>query len=104
MEVGQLIQRENFGLFEAMSAIEVKKRWGIFILAQIMDPKMDSGMNSEAVHTLEERIAMGTIPVDSSLSVHHLLGVMDKLLVCEVNILETVMHNDNSQCGLLEIR
>lgn len=84
MEVGQLIQRENFGLFEAMSAIEVIRRRK-FIFSQIMDPKMDSGMNSEAVHTLEERLAMGTIPIDSSLSVQHLLGVMDKLLVCEVN-------------------
>lgn len=46
---------------------------------------MDSGMNSEAVHTLEERISMGTIPIDSSLPAPHLIGVMDKLLVCEVS-------------------
>jgi len=71
MEVGQLVCRENFGLYEAMSALE------------IMDPKMDSGMNSEKVHSLQERLDLGTIPQDTALSIPNLIGIMDSLLSCE---------------------
>eukprot|EP01088_Endostelium_zonatum_P016405 TRINITY_DN441_c0_g3_i5.p1 TRINITY_DN441_c0_g3~~TRINITY_DN441_c0_g3_i5.p1 ORF type:complete len:141 (-),score=38.88 TRINITY_DN441_c0_g3_i5:61-483(-) len=47
MEPGQMMQVNGFGLYEAMSAME------------IMDPKMDSGMNAEGVYNLDEARKLG---------------------------------------------
>lgn len=69
LEVGQLVNGENFSLFEAMSALE------------IMDPKMDAGMAGCGVITLEDAIENGKAPV--SLSTPQLIDVMDHLLACE---------------------
>eukprot|EP00250_Pteridium_aquilinum_P007829 c17472_g1_i1 orf=715-2403(-) len=69
LEVGQLVNGENFSLFEAMSALE------------IMDPKMDAGMAGSGVITLEDAIESGKAPID--LSVLELIDVMDHLLSCE---------------------
>jgi hypothetical protein len=46
---------------------------------------MDSGMNASSVLTLDERIEQSKIPLDSSLSVPQLIGVMDQLLAREVS-------------------
>jgi hypothetical protein len=50
-----------------------------------MDPKMDSGMNSGEVYSLEERIEMGTLP--NTFSIAECIGIMDRLLCCEVFLL-----------------
>uniref|UniRef100_A0A1D1ZAE2 N-alpha-acetyltransferase 35, NatC auxiliary subunit n=1 Tax=Anthurium amnicola TaxID=1678845 RepID=A0A1D1ZAE2_9ARAE len=72
---GDLIRGENFSLFAAMSALE------------IMDPKMDSGMEKCGYHSLEEAIESGAAPVplssDRTLDVQCCIDVMDHLLACE---------------------
>ncbi|MQL86790.1 hypothetical protein Taro_019330, partial [Colocasia esculenta] len=72
---GELIHGENFSLFAAMSALE------------IMDPKMDSGMEKCGYHSLEEAIEDGVGPVplssDRTLDVQRCIDVMDHLLICE---------------------
>eukprot|EP01089_Gocevia_fonbrunei_P023079 TRINITY_DN9579_c0_g1_i1.p1 TRINITY_DN9579_c0_g1~~TRINITY_DN9579_c0_g1_i1.p1 ORF type:complete len:765 (-),score=187.63 TRINITY_DN9579_c0_g1_i1:82-2376(-) len=70
MELGQMIQLPGFGLYEAMSAIE------------IMDPKMDSGIGAETVRTLPELKELGEIEED--LTIPQVLSIMDKLLCLEV--------------------
>lgn len=69
LEVGQLVNGENFSLFEAMSALE------------IMDPKMDAGMAGSGVITLEDAIESGKAPI--SVSTSQLIDIMDHLLACE---------------------
>lgn len=72
---GELIHGENFNLFAAMSALE------------IMDPKMDSGMEGNGFHSIEEAIEKGAAPVplssDSTVDVQRCIDVMDHLLSCE---------------------
>ncbi|KAI0518998.1 hypothetical protein KFK09_006437 [Dendrobium nobile] len=72
---GELIHGENFNLFAAMSALE------------IMDPKMDSGMERNGFHSIEEAIENGAAPIplslDRTVDVQRCIDVMDHLLSCE---------------------
>ncbi|KNA16746.1 hypothetical protein SOVF_086350 isoform B [Spinacia oleracea] len=72
---GELIHGENFSLFAAMSALE------------IMDPKMDSGMDNGKYHSIDEAIESGAAPVplnvDKATDVICILDIMDHLLACE---------------------
>lgn len=49
---------------------------------QIMDPKMDSGINAEGVYTFEEALKAGILPTE--FTVPQVIAIMDKLLCCEV--------------------
>ncbi|THU69722.1 hypothetical protein C4D60_Mb08t17390 [Musa balbisiana] len=55
LQDGELIHAENFSLFAAMSALE------------IMDPKMDSGIENSGYHSIEEAIENNIAPVPLSL-------------------------------------
>ncbi|ONK60207.1 uncharacterized protein A4U43_C08F15520 [Asparagus officinalis] len=72
---GELIHGENFSLFAAMSALE------------IMDPKMDSGIENSSYHSIEEAIENGVAPIplslDRTIDVQRCIDVMDHLLACE---------------------
>ncbi|KAJ6831291.1 N-alpha-acetyltransferase 35, NatC auxiliary subunit [Iris pallida] len=72
---GELIHGENFSLFAAMSALE------------IMDPKMDSGIENSGYHSVEEAIENNVAPVplstDRTVDVQRCIDVMDHLLACE---------------------
>ncbi|XP_021760739.1 uncharacterized protein LOC110725582 isoform X4 [Chenopodium quinoa] len=72
---GELIHGDNFSLFAAMSALE------------IMDPKMDSGMDNGRYHSVDEAIENGAAPVplsfDKTMDVICILDIMDHLLACE---------------------
>ncbi|XP_068647508.1 uncharacterized protein [Aristolochia californica] len=72
---GELIHGENFSLFAAMSALE------------IMDPKMDSGMESCGYRSVEEAIENNAAPIpfnhDRTIDVQCTIDVMDHLLACE---------------------
>lgn len=72
---GELIHGENFSLFAAMSALE------------IMDPKMDSGMENGRYRSVDEAIESGAAPVplsfDKTTDVLRIIDVMDHLLACE---------------------
>eukprot|EP01125_Pyxidicula_operculata_P013783 TRINITY_DN4571_c0_g1_i4.p1 TRINITY_DN4571_c0_g1~~TRINITY_DN4571_c0_g1_i4.p1 ORF type:complete len:555 (-),score=130.70 TRINITY_DN4571_c0_g1_i4:632-2296(-) len=74
MVTGQIIKLESYSLYEAMSALE------------LMDPKMDMAMvtNIENVHTLDEAYDMKLIDKSSTLSPSDIIGVMDKLIQCEI--------------------
>lgn len=71
MVTGQLVKLDEFSLYEAMSALE------------LMDPKMDAGMNTADVVTLDEALQKGLLKKSSSLHIKHVLGIMDKLMTCE---------------------
>lgn len=83
MELGQLLQASGFGLLEAMSAIE------------IMDPKMDSGIDAEGVYTFEEAQKANLLPAE--LTIPQVIAIMDKALCCELswytgyNLAQTVL-------------
>ncbi|XP_042498881.1 N-alpha-acetyltransferase 35, NatC auxiliary subunit isoform X1 [Macadamia integrifolia] len=72
---GELIHGENFSLFAAMSALE------------IMDPKMDSGIENSGFHSIEEAIENGAAPIplsfDRTVDVQCSIDVMDHLWACE---------------------
>ncbi|KAH8371055.1 hypothetical protein KR093_006013 [Drosophila rubida] len=76
---GELAQDMLFGLFEAMSAIE------------IMDPKMDVGMGFDKFDlpppSFEAAVAMGAIKLDA-LEPAELIGIFDALFACLVSWLE----------------
>ncbi|EDW02290.1 GH21912 [Drosophila grimshawi] len=76
---GELAQDMLFGLFEAMSAIE------------IMDPKMDVGMGFDKFDlpppSFEAAVAMGAIKLDG-LEPAELIGIFDALFACLVSWLE----------------
>ncbi|ALC40550.1 CG4065 [Drosophila busckii] len=76
---GELAQDMLFGLFEAMSAIE------------IMDPKMDVGMGFDKTDlpppSFEAAVAMGAIKL-AGLEPAELIGVFDALFACLVSWLE----------------
>ena len=55
-------------------------------LQQMMDPKMDGGMNGVSIsYSLDEKIEMGLLPDDSKFSIPELLSIMDFLVACEVS-------------------
>ncbi|XP_073107269.1 uncharacterized protein [Elaeis guineensis] len=72
---GELVHGENFSLFAAMSALE------------IMDPKMDSGVENSGYCSVEEAIENGAAPIplslDRTIDVQRTIDVMDHLLACE---------------------
>ncbi|KAJ1281484.1 hypothetical protein BS78_04G309500 [Paspalum vaginatum] len=75
LQDGELVHGENFSLFAAMSALE------------IMDPKMDSGVERSGYNSIEEAIEDGVAPIplslDMTLDVQRSIDVMDHLLSCE---------------------
>lgn len=75
LQDGELVHGENFSLFAAMAALE------------IMDPKMDSGMENSGYRSIEEAIENGAAPIplsmDKSVDVQRSIDVMDHLLSCE---------------------
>ncbi|XP_041369132.1 N-alpha-acetyltransferase 35, NatC auxiliary subunit-like isoform X2 [Gigantopelta aegis] len=77
--LGILLHDSSFGLFEAMSAIEM------------MDPKMDAGMVCNQIKrkvlTMEQGIEAGTIKI-KDLAVPELIGITDATLCCLVTWLE----------------
>ncbi|XP_043643180.1 N-alpha-acetyltransferase 35, NatC auxiliary subunit homolog isoform X2 [Drosophila teissieri] len=79
LQPGELAQDMLFGLFEAMSAIE------------IMDPKMDVGMGFDKQDlpppSFEAAIATGAIKLDD-LTPSELIGIYDALFSCLVSWLE----------------
>ncbi|KAK3732899.1 hypothetical protein QZH41_012670, partial [Actinostola sp. cb2023] len=75
---GELVHDNLFGLFEAMSAIE------------IMDPKMDAGMlcnKTRKVVQFKPAVDAGMIKI-KDLTSEELLGIMDELLACLVTWLD----------------
>ncbi|KAL4227585.1 N-alpha-acetyltransferase 35 NatC auxiliary subunit [Mactra antiquata] len=79
LELGELLHDSSFGLFEAMSAIEM------------MDVKMDAGMMcnqiKREVRNLQQSVELGTVKV-KDLSHEELIGIMDASLACVVTWLE----------------
>lgn len=79
LELGELIHEPHFGLFDAMSAIEM------------MDPKMDSGMvgkqTKRKVLSFAEAIAEKTVKV-SDLTNEELVGIFDQSLCCLLSWLD----------------
>lgn len=79
LALGELAQDDVFGLFEAMSAIEM------------MDPKMDVGMgynkNDAPPHTFETAVAAGILKLED-LENAELIGIFDSLFSCIVSWLE----------------
>ncbi|KQK01201.1 N-alpha-acetyltransferase 35, NatC auxiliary subunit [Brachypodium distachyon] len=75
LQDGELVHGENFSLFAAMSALE------------IMDPKMDSGIERSGYYSIEEAIEDGIAPVplslDRTLDIQRTLDVIDHLFSCE---------------------
>ncbi|EEC74188.1 hypothetical protein OsI_09326 [Oryza sativa Indica Group] len=75
LQDGELIHGENFSLFGAMSALE------------IMDPKMDCGIEKSGYYSIDEAIEDGIAPVplslDRTLDIQRTLDVMDHLFSCE---------------------
>ncbi len=49
---------------------------------QIMDPKMDSGIDAEGVYTFEEAQKASLLPAE--LTIPQVIAIMDKMLCCEV--------------------
>jgi len=72
MSTGQIIMHEKLTLYEAMSCIE------------LMDLKMDSGVNASKASILEEALAQGKLPKSSSLPLPVILHIMNKLFTAEV--------------------
>ncbi|XP_072050526.1 N-alpha-acetyltransferase 35, NatC auxiliary subunit-like isoform X2 [Amphiura filiformis] len=79
LKLGELLHDANFGLFEAMSAIEM------------MDPKMDAGMISHKtghkVLDFEQSIAAGRVKI-KDLELPELIGIIDTTLACMTTWLE----------------
>ncbi|KAG8060619.1 hypothetical protein GUJ93_ZPchr0002g26470 [Zizania palustris] len=75
LQDGELVHGENFSLFSAMSALE------------IMDPKMDPGIERSGYYSIEEAIEDGIAPIplslDRTLDIQYTLDVMDHLFSCE---------------------
>ena len=104
LALGELLHDEMFGLFEAMSAIEM------------MDPKMDAGMLCNRANnvpvTWEEAVESGDV-VLTGLETRDVIILVDQTLSCLVTWLEghslaqTVMtnlylhHPDRLQCVVL---
>ncbi|XP_024947090.1 N-alpha-acetyltransferase 35, NatC auxiliary subunit isoform X2 [Cephus cinctus] len=79
LELGELLHDELFGLFEAMSAIEM------------MDPKMDAGMlcnrGNNKPYTFAQAVESGTIKLDNLTSAE-VIGIIDSTYSCIVSWLE----------------
>jgi len=78
LKLGELVHDNIFGLFEAMSAIEM------------MDPKMDAGMlcnKAKKVLQFEPAVKAGLVKI-KDLSPEWLIGIMDELLACLVTWLD----------------
>uniref|UniRef100_F7AER5 N-alpha-acetyltransferase 35, NatC auxiliary subunit n=1 Tax=Ciona intestinalis TaxID=7719 RepID=F7AER5_CIOIN len=79
LKLGELVHEPNFGLYEAMSAIEM------------MDPKMDAGMlggqAKRQVSSFKERIAEGSIKLNNLIPCE-LISVMDVCQTCILSWLE----------------
>uniref|UniRef100_A0A672IUQ9 N-alpha-acetyltransferase 35, NatC auxiliary subunit n=1 Tax=Salarias fasciatus TaxID=181472 RepID=A0A672IUQ9_SALFA len=79
LNLGELLHDKLFGLFEAMSAIEM------------MDPKMDAGMIGNQVNrkvlNFEQAIKVGAIKV-KDLSLPELIGIIDTCFCCLITWLE----------------
>uniref|UniRef100_A0A8D0IC96 N-alpha-acetyltransferase 35, NatC auxiliary subunit n=2 Tax=Sus scrofa TaxID=9823 RepID=A0A8D0IC96_PIG len=79
LKLGELLHDKLFGLFEAMSAIEM------------MDPKMDAGMIGNQVNrkvlNFEQAIKDGTIKI-KDLTLPELIGIMDTCFCCLITWLE----------------
>ncbi|OXB64803.1 hypothetical protein ASZ78_010396 [Callipepla squamata] len=79
LKLGELLHDKLFGLFEAMSAIEM------------MDPKMDAGMIGNQVNrkvlNFEQAIKDGTIKI-KDLTSPELIGIMDTCFCCLITWLE----------------
>uniref|UniRef100_A0A8C3S4D3 N-alpha-acetyltransferase 35, NatC auxiliary subunit n=1 Tax=Chelydra serpentina TaxID=8475 RepID=A0A8C3S4D3_CHESE len=79
LKLGELLHDKLFGLFEAMSAIEM------------MDPKMDAGMIGNQVNrkvlNFEQAIKDGIIKI-KDLSLPQLIGIMDTCFCCLITWLE----------------
>ena len=79
LKVNELVHDEMFGLFEAMSAIE------------IMDPKMDAGMvcknTSRDILQFKDAVSSGSLKV-AGFEPQELLGITDELLACFVTWLD----------------
>ncbi|XP_044256137.1 N-alpha-acetyltransferase 35, NatC auxiliary subunit [Tribolium madens] len=79
LEMGELLHDNLFGLFEAMSAIEM------------MDPKMDAGMicnrGARKAKTLSQTIEEGILQLDN-FSYEKMIGIIDTTLACIVSWLE----------------
>lgn len=72
LSIGEIIMDSSFTLHETLSSVEV------------MDPKMDSGINHANVKGLEESERLGILPIASELSLENVLFIMDKLLAAEI--------------------
>ncbi len=79
LKIDELVHDEMFGLFEAMSAIE------------IMDPKMDAGIilnnRSHKIVQFKDAVAEGTLKV-KDFTPSEILGIIDELLACFVTWLD----------------
>ncbi|XP_033211801.1 N-alpha-acetyltransferase 35, NatC auxiliary subunit [Belonocnema kinseyi] len=79
LELGELLHDDLFGLFEAMSAIEM------------MDPKMDAGMlcnrGNNKPYTFNQAVDSGTIKLDN-LEVSDVIAIIDSTYACIVSWLE----------------
>ncbi|CAH1797590.1 unnamed protein product [Owenia fusiformis] len=79
LNLGELLHDNSFGLFEAMSAIEM------------MDPKMDAGMvcnqNKCKLHTLEQGVENGSVKIDN-FTMEEQIGIIDTTFACLVTWLE----------------
>eukprot|EP00937_MAST-01D_sp_MAST-1D-sp2_P000678 g678.t1 len=75
MALGEMVHGQSFSLFDAMSALE------------LMDPKMDSGMESARVPTVDDRLRTGALAFDpwprAHLDARMVVHVMDKTLALE---------------------
>ncbi|XP_012260667.2 N-alpha-acetyltransferase 35, NatC auxiliary subunit [Athalia rosae] len=79
LELGELLHDELFGLFEAMSAIEM------------MDPKMDAGMlcnrGNNKPYSFKQAVDSGAIKLDN-LTQSEVIGIIDSTYSCIVSWLE----------------
>ncbi|XP_076029475.1 N-alpha-acetyltransferase 35 isoform X2 [Oratosquilla oratoria] len=78
LNLGELLHDDLFGLFEAMSAIEM------------MDPKMDAGMmcnRGKKVLNFDQAVKAGVLKLNN-LTMEELVGIMDSMLACLATWLE----------------
>ncbi|KAK5639210.1 hypothetical protein RI129_011702 [Pyrocoelia pectoralis] len=79
LELGELLHDESFGLFEAMSAIEM------------MDPKMDAGMlcnrGNKKAKSFDQAVSDSTLKL-KNFSHRELIDIIDTTLACIVSWLE----------------
>ncbi|KAJ8304627.1 hypothetical protein KUTeg_018210 [Tegillarca granosa] len=70
LQLGELLHDSSFGLFEAMSAIEM------------MDPKMDAGMMCNQIHRKAKKVKI------KNLEIPEVIGIIDATVACMVTWLE----------------